>query len=153
MERRTALWLSHHWPDDYDRCARVGGRHVCRRCLALYPVWLAVTLLAVAGLRWPLTWDWWLLWLLPLPAVVEWWLEHLGRVTYSPSRNVALSMVAAVGLGVGFHRYLLDPTDLQFWAEVVVYGVACLVPALLWRRPAAAGEGEGVSRTGAGSTR
>ena len=34
----TPMWLSHHWPSDYDRCAVVAGRHVCRRCLVLYPL-------------------------------------------------------------------------------------------------------------------
>ncbi|HET6663331.1 MAG TPA: hypothetical protein VFG94_03700, partial [Acidimicrobiales bacterium] len=33
----TPLSLSHHWPDEYDRCVTVGGRKVCRRCLVLYP--------------------------------------------------------------------------------------------------------------------
>lgn len=28
----TPLWLSHHWPGEYDRCAMVARRHICRRC-------------------------------------------------------------------------------------------------------------------------
>ena len=33
-----AVWLSHHQPDHLDRCVVVGGRLVCRRCLALWPL-------------------------------------------------------------------------------------------------------------------
>ena len=46
----TPMWLSHHWPPDYDRCAVVAGLHVCRRCLVLYP--LARVVDAGRGLGW-----------------------------------------------------------------------------------------------------
>jgi hypothetical protein len=100
----------------------------------VYPVWSAVSLLAVAGLRWPEGWDPWVVWLLPLPAAIEWWLEHLGRLEYSPGRNVAVSVLAAVGVGVAFARYLERPTDLLFWAAVLTYGITCTAVALLGRR-------------------
>ena len=32
------FWLSHHHPDEYDRCYAVAGVHVCARCLGTYPV-------------------------------------------------------------------------------------------------------------------
>jgi hypothetical protein len=96
----------------------------------VYPVWSAVSLLAVAGLRWPEGWDPWVVWLLPLPAAIEWWLEHLGRLEYSPGRNVAVSVLAAVGVGVAFARYLEHPTDPLFWAVVLTYGIASVVGAL-----------------------
>jgi hypothetical protein len=99
----------------------------------VYPVWLAASVLAVAGLRWPEAWDPWVVWLLPLPATIEWWLEHLGRLEYSPGRNVAVSVLAAVGVGVAFARYLERPTDPLFWAVVLTYGIACVVGALLGR--------------------
>lgn len=149
MERRTPLWLSHHWPEDYSRCVRVGRRHICRRCLAFYPVWLVAIVAALAGVRWPVRWDAWILWLLPAPVVIEWWLEHLGWIRYSAVRNVLLSMVCAVGVGVAFSRYLLDPGDALFWAGVVVYGVLCLIPLLISRRRME----PGLNRTGAGSSR
>jgi hypothetical protein len=64
--------------------------------------------------------------------VVEWWLEHLGRVSYDPRRQTALGVLAGVALGRGFARYLADPTDLAFWVMVLVYGGACAAIAL-WR--------------------
>lgn len=128
------MWLSHHWPEDYDRCVQLGRLDLCRRCLAFYPVWFTAMVAALAGLRWPTAWDGWILWLLPLPVVVEWWLEHLGRVAYSAARSVALSMLCALGVGVAFARYLRHPGDRLFWCGVVAYGVACLLPLLLTRR-------------------
>jgi hypothetical protein len=102
----------------------------------VYPVWLGASALVVAGLRWPTAWDVWILWLLPLPAATEWWLEHLGHLRYSPRRNVAVSVLAAIGVGVAFARYLERPTDPLFWALVLTYGIACLSGALLGRRRA-----------------
>lgn len=136
MERRTALWLSHHWPEDYDRCARIGRSHVCRRCLWFWPVCLATTALALAGTRWSTSLDPWLLALLPVPVVAEWWGEHLHRLDYSASRQVVLTVVAAPAVGVGLARYLVTPGDGLFWTVVGVYAVVCLVPLLVGARRA-----------------
>lgn len=131
MQRRTPLWLSHHYPDDYDRCSLVGGRHVCRRCLWFYPACFAVTVASLAGAHWPVSWDVWLVWLLPVPVVVEWWAEHLGAVRYSPRRSVALSLIAAPAVGRGLSRYLRHPGDRLFWTVVISYAVICVVPLLV----------------------
>jgi hypothetical protein len=63
-------------------------------------------------------------------------LEHLGVLTYRPTRQVALTLLLAVGLGLGFARYLRHPADVVFWAVVIVYGGVCLAAALTGRRPA-----------------
>lgn len=136
MERRTALWLSHHWPEDYDRCARIGRNHVCRRCLWFYPACFLTMALALGGVAWPTRLDPWLLFLLPVPVVAEWWAEHLHLVRYSPVRNVALTLICAPAVGVGLARYLEDPGDRLFWAVVALYAVVCLVPVLIGGRSA-----------------
>lgn len=117
----TPLWLSHHFPEDYDRCVAIGERHVCRRCLVLYPLAFAVMALSMVG-PWPGSLDGWLLVLLPLPALVELVLEHLGVVRYQPVRQVVLTVPLAVALGRGFAIYLDDPTSRLFWGVVLVYG-------------------------------
>ena len=67
----SPIWLSHHAPDEYDRCIAVGRAHVCRRCLVLYPVTFAALILARAGLRWPMSLDVLLILGLSLPTVAE----------------------------------------------------------------------------------
>jgi len=131
VERRTALWLSHHWPEQYDRCAHIGHRHVCRRCAWFWPVCLGSMVLALAGVRWPITLDPWLIALLPVPVVIEWWGEQLDLIRYSPIRQIALSVLAAPAVGVGLARYLESPGDTLFWAVVAAYAVACLAPVLI----------------------
>ena len=49
----TPMMLSHHFPEDYDRCAVVAGFHVCRRCLVLYPVALVTGVVISLGSWWP----------------------------------------------------------------------------------------------------
>ncbi len=135
--RVTPLWLSHHYPEDYDRCVRVGKTHLCRRCMALYPVAVAVMLaglLAGPGF----SNEGWVaaatLLVLPLPAVGELVLEHLGVLSYKPARQVGTTLLAGAGLGLGFARYLRHPSDLLFWGVVATYGGICLAAVLTGRR-------------------
>ena len=134
------MWLSHHYPDDYDRCVRVGERHICRRCVWFYPVCFAVAGLTVAGVHWPTSLDPWLLWLIPLPVVAEWWLEHLGRISYSARRQVALSLLVAPAVGRGLGRYLEHPGDRLFWAVVITYAIVCA--AAMFVTPVSVGPGD-----------
>ena len=62
----TPMWLSHHWPSGYDRCAVIAGRHVCRRCLVLYPLALVTGIAISIGSWWPTGLDAAVLWLFPL---------------------------------------------------------------------------------------
>jgi hypothetical protein len=124
--------LAHHDPDHYERCVTLGGRHVCRRCLVLYPLAFAVAAIALVSDREPTSLD--VVWLLvlPLPAVVEFCLEHLGRLPYRAGRQIVVTVPLAVALGLGFARYLDGPGDLLFWAMVVIYGGICLA-VMGWR--------------------
>lgn len=130
----TPMWLSHHWPDGYDRCAVVAGRHVCRRCLVMYPVAVAVAVIAGLGPWWPGAWDPWLIVLLPLPAVVEFVADNLGLIRYAPTRQMAVTALGAVAAGAGYLRYLDRPGDPLVWGTVVTYGVACVGASLLGHR-------------------
>jgi hypothetical protein len=128
------MWLAHHFPDDYDRCVVIAGRHVCRRCAALYPVALAVMVISLAGWHWPESADPWLLWLLPLPSVIEFVGEHAGWLRHRPVRQVVLTIPLAVALGRGFAIYVREPGSLLFWGVVVVYGGICGLAVLLASR-------------------
>lgn len=130
----TPMWLSHHWPDEYGRCAVVAGRHVCRRCLVLYPLALTVTVVAALGIWWPREWDAVLIPLLPLPAVVDFAADALGVVRHSPRRQVVLTGFGALAAGAGYLRYLDRPGDPLVWATVVGYGSICFAAAILAHR-------------------
>lgn len=128
----TPMWLAHHYPEDYDRCVRVGRTRICRRCLVLYPVgFVVMAICLVAGFTGgPASTA--VLVALPLPAVVELVLEQLGVLRHRPLRQVVVTVPLGIGLGVGFARYLDHPGDLVFWTVVATYGGSCLV-AIMWR--------------------
>jgi hypothetical protein len=133
------MWCAHHWPEDYDRCVRIGERHVCRRCLVLYPAAAVVT---VAGLAWGAGAAWvpWVMLLAPLPTVVEWCAEHLGLARHRPARLAGLTLVASPALGLGFARYLRHPADPWFWGTALGWSAVCLLAALAGRRSARPGD-------------
>jgi len=133
-ESISPLWMAHHYPEDYDRCVVLGRAHVCRRCLVLYPIAFVVMGLALAGGWSSSRLDGWLLAALPLPAVVEFVLEHLGALRYQPVRQMVLTVPLGVALGLGFARYLHDQTDPWFWGVVVAYGGVCILATVLGAR-------------------
>lgn len=139
--RITPMWLAHHYPEDYDRCVVIGRSHVCRRCLALYPLMFVVLgfCLAIQPGR---TAELVALAVLSLPAVIELVLEQLGVLRYSPRRQVAVTLGLAVGLGAGLAVYLDDQLDGTFWAIVLLYATICLGAVIVGRLRAAADPGD-----------
>ncbi|WP_426573115.1 hypothetical protein [Aquihabitans sp. McL0605] len=130
----TPMMLSHHWPDAYDRCAVIAGRHVCRRCLVLYPVALLSGVAISIGSWWPEGLNPVVLWLFPLPGVIEFVLDNLGRIEYSPVRQMWLSGAGAVAAGVGYSMYLKDTFDPVVWAVVAVYTAVCVAAVVVGHR-------------------
>ena len=125
------LLLAHHPPSRYDRCLRVGGRYVCRRCAVLYPIAFAVAIASLAGAHWPAAWDRTLLYLLPLPITLEFIIERLGGIRYHAGRQMAVTLLAAPALGRGFARYAVHPSDRLFWTMVLLFGGSSLLALML----------------------
>ncbi len=98
--------LSHHFEDELGRCFRVGGLHVCARCLGVYPV-LAATFaaLVLAGAPREHVLDPLWIFVLPGPAFFDW---REGR--YDPTQGSNLRRLvtgALAGLGFGRALYVL----------------------------------------------
>lgn len=129
--RLGEIALSHHLAHDHDRCVVIGRRHVCRRCLILYPVAFAVMFLTLGSVGWPASLDPVLLLILPIPVAVEYIAEQLGTVRYDAHRQVLLTVVAAPALGTGLARHIVTPFDTWFVVMVGVHGGACGVAHLV----------------------
>ena len=127
----TPLWLSHHQAEEYDRCVVIRGRHVCHRCLLIWPLTYLVMFLALAGLRWPRYMDAPFLILLPVPAAIEFVLEHFHQIAYNRSLQIQVTIPMAVGLGVGFERYLRHQGDGLFWGVTLVYSTIYFAAAYI----------------------
>ena len=125
------LLLAHHPPNRYDRCLRIGGHYVCRRCAVLYPAAFAVAVASLAGAHWPDAWDRTLLYLLPLPVTLEFIIERLGAIRYHAGRQMAVTLLAAPALGRGFARYAVHPGDRLFWTMVLLFGGSSLLALML----------------------
>lgn len=121
---RRNLWLAHHWPADYaERCVVLGGRPVCRRCAALYPLGFLMAFLVLAvGPPWPASWDPWAVWLLSLPATAAYIGESLGLLRYSSRWQVATTLAAALAFGRALGAELADPGQWLFWGPITVFG-------------------------------
>lgn len=138
-ERRAnrEMWHAHHWPDEYDRCVLIAGRHVCRRCLTLYPAAIAVAVLSLGGVvLWPDRLDLWFIWGLCLPATIDFVLEQLGLIRYSARRQVMTTALLAPALGRGIGHELDQTWSWEFWGPVFTFCTIWFVATLVGRQRA-----------------
>lgn len=133
---KRAVWLSHHWPDRYERCMVVGGRHVCRRCFWFYGVSFVVMAAGFAGLSpWPQNFDLAMVWLLSVPATVDFVCGELGRCSYNPRRQAIVTIILAAAVGRGFYAELTDQGSWLFWGPALTFGPLWLTAAVVgWLR-------------------
>lgn len=117
------LWLAHHWPHRYERCTTIRGRHVCRRCAWFYLTAFATLGLAPLGVSpWPSSWDNVAVWVLSIPATVDFVLGELGDLKYDAKRQIVLSSLLGLAVGRGFYAELLTTGSTTFWGPVLVFG-------------------------------
>ncbi len=134
-EARSSMWRTHHWPDQYDRCATVRGKPFCRRCLALHPLALFIAVMSAAGFApWPTSWDPWAIWLLSVPATIDFIVEQLQIRPYSPKRQVAATLITAFAFGRALGYELVDRWSLEFWGPIAVFGGLWFAVAVLGGR-------------------
>ncbi|MEK7484713.1 MAG: hypothetical protein AABZ60_10335 [Planctomycetota bacterium] len=128
------FYLSHHYSEESERCLFFAGVYLCRRCLFLYPLTFLVMGLSLgSSWSWPREWDIFLLWWLPVPAVLEFSLDQLRKIAYRPWYQILTTLLLAPALGKGLARYLENQTDVLFWGMVLVHGGICF-SALVFRK-------------------
>ena len=104
---------------------------MCRRCLVLYPAALLTALMvAVLAPGTPGTLAVALMWMLPIPAVVDWTLEHLGVVAWSPRRQVGVTLVAAPALGIALAAHADRPFTHTAVIPMAFWTLVCLTAAM-----------------------
>jgi hypothetical protein len=110
------VWLSHHSEHEADRCTRIGGLHVCRRCLAMLAGFVPAVALLVSPWRDDLqAGDLGLVLALTIAAGLEFAQVATGRMPYSARRVLGLSPFAGMvlaWLGVTGVRDGLGPVHL-----------------------------------------
>ncbi len=125
-----SLWswlISHHPTDSYHLCYRFEiGRfslHICARCLGLFPAMFATILMGNLMGQWPFWLAWSLLYLAPLPALLDW-----GTTTASgrPERSNHIRMVTGIGLGSAIGANLHIQTYALLSEQVVMQALYLL---------------------------
>ena len=134
------LFFSHHAPEQIDHCLQIplpGGRSfpLCARCLSIWPLTLVLLLLQIVHRVDLSSLDPWGLLLLPLPTVIEFMGEQLGRIEGDNVTRMLVGVPLGLSMSRMLFRYFLHPADPLFWAIVAVYGGGCgLTAAFVLRR-------------------
>jgi uncharacterized membrane protein len=125
------FWLSHHHPDELDRCYRVGPLHVCARCLGTYPVLfaaLAVQFALHASLASSLDVSVGLA--LVAPATLDWAYGRFHPHRFSNPWRTFTGVLLGLGLGRSLFIHLQQPFPTVLIAQLL--GVtAVAVPVIL----------------------
>ena len=130
------FWLSHHYDDELDRCYRIGGIHVCARCLGTYPVLFIFFALQMKKLVPDLSLP--IVLALTLPATFDW---AYGRFRPHAFSNLWRTFTGAL-LGVALGRTLFlhiarhepVPLFIQLGLVTAVAGPVILATYLRRRR-------------------
>ena len=127
------FFLAHHRAEEYDRCYRIGGLHLCARCAGLYPALLVVFGLHLGGLVDTVRAEWAVLFLLPVPAIFSWARRRLTGAAGSNPVSTVTGALLGVALGRGIYLYLRDHRSVAFWALAGGLVVVVLTVELLAR--------------------
>jgi uncharacterized membrane protein len=125
------FWLSHHPPEEYDRCYRVGSLHVCARCLGVYPTLLLVLALLFvvrAPLEHPL--DLPVVLGLTAPATLDWAFGRFRPHALSNPWRTFTGVLLGVALGRSLFIHLQRPFPTVLLAQFGLV-TAIVLPVIL----------------------
>lgn len=125
------FWLSHHFPDEYHRCYRVGPLHVCARCLGVYPVAIVAVVLQFV-LRAPLevSWDLPVGLALTAPATLDWAVGRFLPHRFSNLWRTLTGVLLGLALGRSLFIHLQRPFPPVLLAQSALVTVVA-VPVIL----------------------
>lgn len=130
------FWLSHHPAEELDRAWKIGGVHVCARCLGTYPI-LFAAIAAQFKLGAPLTHplD------IPLalgflaPALLDWAYGRFRPHAFNNSWRTFTGVLLGLALGRTLFIHLQRPLPLPLLLQMgLVTGVATPVILATYRR-------------------
>lgn len=130
------FWLSHHHPEEYDRCYAIGPLRVCARCLGVYPT-MALTLVALFVLRAPLEHraDLPAVLALTAPATLDWAFGRFRPHALSNPWRTATGIALGLALGRSLFIHLQRPFPVVLLAQLaLVTAVALPVILATYRR-------------------
>lgn len=125
------FWLSHHTPDEWDRCYQAGSFRVCARCLGVYPT-MVVGLMALFALHAPLEspLDVPLVLGLTLPATADWAFGRFRPHAFSNPWRTFTGVLLGLGLARSLFIHLQRPFPTVLLAQFALVTVVAL-PVIL----------------------
>ncbi len=128
--------LSHHPPEEYDRCYRVGGLHFCARCLGTYPVmFAAIAAQFWAGAPLELPWDVPVGLALVAPATLDWAWGRRQPHRFSNAWRSFTGVLLGLGLARSLFIHLQRPLPPVLLAQLsLVTAVALAVIFMTYLR-------------------
>ncbi len=132
----TPKWLSHHHESQLNRCYRIGGYHVCARCLGTYPVLFAALAIQTAlRLTHPLPSELAAVLALTLPATLDWAVGQFRPERGSNQWRSVTGVLLGLALGRSLFLHLVHPFPPVLVAQLAMVILIALPVILIRYRP------------------
>ena len=116
--------LSHHLPKDYRRCIKFKNNNkvyfICSRCFGLY-FGFFIFLILFFVFQDILYNTNFVLYLFPLPAIIDWSIHRFSVYQGTNSLRVATGFLLGIAYAGLFHIFIKNPLNLNFWIVVIGY--------------------------------
>jgi len=116
--------LSHHLPKDYKRCIKFEVNNkvylICSRCLGLYLGFIIFLPLFFMFQNFLYNINF-ILYLLPLPAIIDWSIHRFGIYQGTNSSRIATGFFLGVAYAGLLFTFIKNPLDSNFWIVIISY--------------------------------
>ena len=117
--------LSHHLPQDYDRCflIKVGNKsyRICARCIGWYLSFLIFWLLLLFNIDFLLNYKIIILYFFPIPAIFDWSLHKLRNLKGTNILRVLSGILIGLTFAMLLYSFVTNPFDIHFWLVSIIY--------------------------------
>lgn len=123
--------LSHHLPKEYNRCIILKFHNkkirICSRCSGWYISFLLFWVLFFSGLNFFLNYKIIILYLFPIPAIIDWSLHRFKIYQGINLLRIITGFLIGLTFALLWYSFIINPLDVNFWIVSISYTIIAMI--------------------------